>query len=250
MLLSDEIIHFVEEFELIDKEHFNKSELKAAGYRLHVGKDYAINGEVKTLEKGKNEFIQIDPFQCAILSTEERLNMPRFLIGRWNLRVSLVYKGLLWLGGPQVDPGYCGNLFCPIFNLSNSPVKLRLGGRLALIDFVRTTEFNEKECKIFKRPPNRKTIWGYEYWLESALYIERQRLIDIEKRIDKIDKKIDNFIIATMTVSSILIAVLSILVGVSDKTFSIELVSTLSVVTICISILALGISIFCRYYRK
>ena len=52
--------------------------------------------------------------------------MPRFLIGRWNIRVTVAYKGLLWVGGPQVDPGWVGHLFCPIYNLSDQEVNFKL----------------------------------------------------------------------------------------------------------------------------
>lgn len=65
--------------------------------------------------------------------------MPRFLIARWNLRVSLIYRGLLWLGALQVDPGYHGYLSSPIFNLSDQDVTLKLGEPWALIDFVTPT---------------------------------------------------------------------------------------------------------------
>ena len=96
VLLSDKIMQFVEKFGLI--LNFQKDNLKPAGYELRVGKKYAINGKIQKLTKGKE--LTINPFQCVIVSTIEKINMPRFLIARWNLRVEWVYKGLLWLGAP------------------------------------------------------------------------------------------------------------------------------------------------------
>jgi len=187
-----------------------------------------------TLEQGKNEFIKIDPFQCVIVSTIEKINLPRFLIARWNLRLDLVYKGLLWLGAPQVDPGYCGNIFCPIFNLSNKEVELRLGERLALIDFVKTTNYNENECiQKFDRSKVKKTIWDYEFKLESALYKDRKRLDDIEQIVNDVKNEVNNkfqefrdllykriYTLSTIvfTVMAIIITALSILVSVSADT--------------------------------
>ena len=184
VLLSDEIERYTQKFELIDKKHFNPDNLKPAGYELTIGRLYAMEGEVRELSQGQNE-IKIPPFQCVIISTAERINLPRFLIARWNLRVNWVYKGLLWLGAPQVDPGYCGQLFCPIFNLSKEPVTISFGDSIALIDFTRTTNFSEK-CKPYKRPPKRKTIYDYNIKLESALFSEvEQKIKDIKDNTDK-----------------------------------------------------------------
>ncbi|KFD42568.1 hypothetical protein HY02_00295 [Peptococcaceae bacterium SCADC1_2_3] len=126
VLLSDEIERYVCEFKLIDP--FNSENLKAASYQLTVGDEYAVGGEIGKLydEAGKNK-IKIPPFEVTVIKTKEMINMPRFLIGRWNIRVSKAYDGLLWVGGPQVDPGYVGHLYCPIYNLSNREVIYRVG---------------------------------------------------------------------------------------------------------------------------
>ncbi len=147
VLLSDEIEHYVYSFKLIDP--FDCKNLDPAAYKLTIGDEYSIGGERKRLydESGKNE-ITIPPFEVAIIKTYERVNLPRFLIARWNIKVSLAYKGLLWVGGPQVDPGYVGYLFCPIYNLSNNNVTLKYKDPIAVIDFVKTTPF-KKEKYLF-----------------------------------------------------------------------------------------------------
>lgn len=83
----------------------------------------------------------IPSYQVAIVQIRETLNLPKFLIGRWNIRVKRAYEGLLWVGGAQVDPGFRGHLCCPIYNLSNKEVRLEFGDTLAMIDFVVTTPF-------------------------------------------------------------------------------------------------------------
>jgi len=218
VLLSDEIERYAKKFELIDKENFNKEFLKPAGYRLTIGSEYAIDGKIYSLIKGKNEAIIIPPFQCAILSTTEKINLPRFLIGRWNLRVSLVYKGLLWLGGAQVDPGWYGHLYCPIFNLSNKEVELKLGEPFALIDFVATTPFS-KLCKEYIRPPKRRRLPQYETGLKSALFTGVGDRIDkiedkLEKNIDKFQDRLNSFISTNYIIISVIVTVLSILIVV------------------------------------
>jgi hypothetical protein len=43
--------------------------------------------------------------------------------------------------GPQVEPGYKGYLSCPLYNLTNRPIRIRRGDEFATIDFERTTDF-------------------------------------------------------------------------------------------------------------
>ena len=56
----------------------------------------------------------------------------------------MVYRGLVWVGSLQVDPGYQGFLFCPIYNLSNKPQTLIYKDPLFIIDFVLTTPSPDK----------------------------------------------------------------------------------------------------------
>lgn len=144
VLLSDEIERYVAWFRLIDP--FDCNNLDPAAYKLTVGDECAVGGEKKELcdEPNKNK-ITIPPFEVAVIKTHETVNLPRFLIARWNIYITLAYEGLVWVGGPQVDPGYVGHLFCPVYNLSDKEVTLRLHDTIAIIDFIKTTSFkNEK----------------------------------------------------------------------------------------------------------
>src|SRR5260370_37598000 len=62
VLLSDAIERCVKAFGLIPP--FNPENLKPANYKLTIGNEYAINGEIHSLsdEAGKNE-IRIHPFE-------------------------------------------------------------------------------------------------------------------------------------------------------------------------------------------
>jgi deoxycytidine triphosphate deaminase len=129
VLLSDEIIFYSENCNLIHP--FVRENLKPAGYELTVGDEYFLSGSFFDLdpENDKKKTVTIPPFDVAILKTTEIVCLPRYLIARWNIRVKHAYAGLLWVGGPQVDPGYVGHLFCPIYNLSDKHVTLPIGER-------------------------------------------------------------------------------------------------------------------------
>jgi deoxycytidine triphosphate deaminase len=146
VLLSDEIAFYAENHQLISP--FDRVNLKPAGYELTIGDEYFLSGEFLTLDSSadENNKIIIPPFEVAVIKTAEILCLPRYLIARWNIRVKYAYSGLLWVGGPQVDPGWVGHLFCPIYNLSDKPVTLRAGDPIALMDFVKTTPYNKDFC--------------------------------------------------------------------------------------------------------
>jgi len=241
VLLRDEILYYQRSCNLI--EPFEIENLKPAAYKLRVGDQYSVEGESNHLRSGQK--LTIGPFQVAIIKTRERVNLPHFLIGRWNIQVSKAYKGLLWVGGPQVDPGYSGYLFCPIYNLSSSPVELKQGESLAVIDFVKTTPHDKQNDTSFEEAWNNLDgDWEYadrEGWseppkpdkykedmtakdeitfedydpekLKSALFAEvEDNLNEMEKQINQLENALRLSIAAIVTIISILFTVLSIIV--------------------------------------
>ena len=148
VLLSDQIQRYcADDPKLISP--FKPENLRPAGYDLTVGSHYAKGEQIETIKEG--EVFEIEPYSVTVIEIHETLNVPEFLIGRWNIRVDLAYTGLLWVGGAQVDPGFKGKLACPIYNLSAKKVALFGGKPLAMIDFVTTTPFLEGKSIRFKR---------------------------------------------------------------------------------------------------
>jgi deoxycytidine triphosphate deaminase len=159
VLLSDKIKKYCgEDCRLIYP--FELENLKPAGYDLRVGSHYAKGEQIFTLKEWAG--FDIEPYSVAVIETLETLNIPEFLIGRWNIRVTLAYEGLLWVGGAQVDPGFRGRLSCPIYNLSAKKVSLTYGQPLAMIDFVTTTPFVEHKSLRFDWS-KRKSLIFKEY---------------------------------------------------------------------------------------
>jgi deoxycytidine triphosphate deaminase len=226
VLLNDAIQKCVDAFGLITP--LSKENLKPANYKLRIGDEYALKGEIKTLsdQPGQNQ-ITIDPFDVAVIKTLETINMPRFLIARWNIRVQLAYEGLLWVGGPQVDAGYVGYLFCPIYNLSDKPVTLTHGDPIAVIDFVKTSPFNPDVSMDYPHVlPERILFEDYNpQKLRSALatrVVSQLNEFDeniknlskvVEERMASAQGRIDNFVSITFAVVGLLFAAVTLFFG-------------------------------------
>ncbi len=246
VLLSDEIERYVEDFHLI--KPFDAENLKPASYRLTVGTEYAIGGNHRELQDkpGKREVI-IPPFEVAIISTREKISMPTDLIGRWNLRVSKVYEGLLWIGGAQVDPGYKGHLYCPIYNLSVENVSLYLNEPFAAIDFVKTTDYVEGKSKPYKQ--KRLKFDDYNWKLQSGLFTEVPgRMNRIEDQVGRFGNLVYGALVILLTFIAIIVALLSIIFGsLSQSEIDFQ---PWSCVSVALSILALSFSSFSFYKSK
>lgn len=196
VLLSDEIDFYCDKHEMIVP--YNKEDnLQPASYDVSLGKKYQRNGERFELTD-KNPSLKLKPHEAVVISTKEKLTMPRFLIGRWNPRVTTLFDGIVWVGGVHIDPGFEGNLFVPIYNLSREPVVLQLGQRIASIDFVKTTKFSGK-CKEYENKP------------KDQLTHPGSGLEDIRDEIKDFPKKIENYQSINLTVLSIIIAAISII---------------------------------------
>ena len=117
---------------------------------------YIWGGEHRRLDH--SEGIILEPHQVAVVCSAETLRIPRDIIARWSLRVTNIYEGLLWTGGAQVDPGWEGPLFCPIYNLAERNVVLKFGEPMFAIDFSLTTELGD-EYNSLREEPAYNRIW-------------------------------------------------------------------------------------------
>ena len=157
ILLSDQIHYYINELNppLLHNphgKHISERELveclDAASYKLRLGDEAHVGGE--WVRVSADNPLVIPAHQVAVVKTHEDVNLPRFLIARWNLRVKWVYEGLLWTGGPQVDPGWQGQLYCPIYNLAERQIVIPHKERVFTMDFALTTP-----------PPENTTTEGY-----------------------------------------------------------------------------------------
>lgn len=239
VLLSDRIQWYATTYKMIDP--FYPSKLKPAGYELSVGDLFSIQGKTHSLAADRpDDEIVIDPFEVVVIQTLERLNLPTFLIARWNVRTRWAYRGLLWVGAAQVDPGFKGYLACPLYNLSDKPVRLHRGDEIAVIDFVTTT--HPTKTSISYDPYKRTRVLFEDYdpnALKSALATQAQeRLASVEAGIKELRARVEAAVTVIATAVGILVAALALFVS---KEYP-ESISRFSSATL-LAILALVIAI-------
>jgi deoxycytidine triphosphate deaminase len=244
VLLSDEILYYCQNYSLLDP--FEAENIKPANYELRVGFNYAVNGKKYEIQKG--EELTIPPFEVAVIEILETVNMPPFLIGRWNIRVSWAYEGLVWVGGPQVDAGFRGILLCPIWNLSNKPFRIKSGEAIAVIDFQTTTPLTTAS-KIYKWAERKRFVFQ-DYKPEALLSglaplarftgEELHRLkADISSQGENIRSRVDYFVVVTFTALGILTAAITILITrPSDAHFWDPAALALSTCTLVVALMA------------
>jgi deoxycytidine triphosphate deaminase len=136
-MLTSEHIRFYHEVVGGMIRPFNRELLKPASYELTLGARYMSEGADRVLDEEDPRLV-IPPNSIVFVSMQQVLCLPHYIVGRFDLAIDLIYQGLLLGTGPQVDPGFQGALSCPLHNISNAEIELRLGNPFAKIDFVKT----------------------------------------------------------------------------------------------------------------
>ena len=179
VLLSDQIEYYIRELDPplvsnpdgspLDSSDLNDPQngcLDAASYKLRLGDQAHVGG--KQVQVSEDKPLVLPAHQMAVVKTHESVNVPRFLVARWNIRVQWVYEGLLWVGGPQVDPGWGGQLYCPIYNLAEREVVIPYLERVFTMDFTRTTPLHDDDPATYgyktkpHKPARQKTLQDHD----------------------------------------------------------------------------------------
>ena len=207
VLLSDKIEDYIEKTGLIML--YDKKNIEPASYDLRLGSECYTKAKRRLLRDDDPDFL-IEPYELAVISIYENLNVPRYLVGRWNIRIGLIYKGVLLVSGPQVDPGFRGRLYCTIFNLSTTTIRLRYKEHVATIDFAKTSLFGKK-CKKFKQKKYQLSEYLPSYPLESGPADIRERVRKTEDIVSRMENRVSAFQTVTFTVLGIIIAALALM---------------------------------------
>lgn len=141
-MLTSEHIRFYDEAVGGMIRPFEERRLRPASYEMTLGARCVVEGKDVLLDEG-NPWLEIPQNSIAFVSFQQVLCLPHYVVGRFDLAIKFIYQGLLLGTGPQVDPGFQGALGCPLHNISNNPILIRLGEDVAKVDFVKTIQRRE-----------------------------------------------------------------------------------------------------------
>lgn len=121
--------------------NFKESSLKGATYDVAVG-DRVIWWDTKKQTKCEKDLtidpiFTLEPNSIMFVELDTRFQIPNYMIMRFNLKITHVYKGLLLGTGPIVDPGYVGKLSIPLHNLTANSYTFRRGEKMIAMEFTK-----------------------------------------------------------------------------------------------------------------
>ncbi len=214
VLLQDKIRMLAEQ-EVLITEGYDESNVQPASYDLTLGKECYTGTRGRFELTDRNPILSIESYDIAVVSTQEELKLPQYIIGRFNIRIGLIYRGILLVTGPQVDPGYEGKLYTVLYNFSRQPIQLHLDEHVTTIDFIKTTQFDASEIPEDKRfKPTRRTFGDYLVSLQSA---PKADLLD---RIGVMEKRLEKFIYLQLSImGGVILAVIAIVLAVVFSLF-------------------------------
>lgn len=118
---------------------FDRSLLQGASYDMRIGGKYIRGGVSRELISPEIS-IKLEPGEFVVLSTYEYLALPQNLVGHNGLMSDWAKQGLVCLFGAQIDPGFHGHLFVPVFNAGDGPVLIQLHTPFFTVEFTNTTQ--------------------------------------------------------------------------------------------------------------
>ena len=154
MFLSDQDIAKRVETKKIIIEPFDKKFIQPAAYDLRLHTNFRIfkNSNISHIDVKKpfdvTEFVQIKndgnfvihPREFILASTLESISLPNNIVGVLEGRSSLGRIGLIvHATAAFVGPGFSGHLTLEMSNISNLPIKLYPGMRIAQLGFITMT---------------------------------------------------------------------------------------------------------------
>ena len=151
--------------------------LKTASYEAHIGGRFIRwneHGNRHDQEIKRGDSCILPANSISFVQVEPTFRLPNYIAIRFNLRITLVHRGLLLGTGPLVDPGFEGKLLIPLHNLTATDYDLDTNEALIWIEFTKTT-FGHKPSELIASrerhnvpfPDNKKNL-SPDYYLRKA----------------------------------------------------------------------------------
>lgn len=119
-------------------------------FDLNLGDEAFVTGSDEPIKLKKNGFLTIRSGCFALLTTNEKINMPSYLMGFIAVRFSYKKLGLINISGFHVDPGYNGKLIFSVYNVGPNDIIMRQGQPVFSIFFQRLSDDLSIDLSSFK----------------------------------------------------------------------------------------------------
>lgn len=108
----------------------SQRDVEPAAYNLSLGTFYLhVDGE--EYKKGVKPYcepsITLPARRVSVLSTNEKIILPKNLCAKVGITFSLAKKGLIALFGPMIDPGYNDHFIAVVYNVTNRSITIPIG---------------------------------------------------------------------------------------------------------------------------
>ncbi len=168
-------------------------------YDLRLGSEVYLSTKDAPFKLSElNPYLAIGPGEFAILMTYEFLHIPADLIGFISLRFTWAGQGLINISGFHVDPTYKGYVVFSVYNAGPRNVVLKYMDRVFMILFATLPRKVEKE-----RSPGHKTL---PLDIVSSVKGPPISLWSLDKRLKKLETRLEFFILIASTILAALIA--------------------------------------------
>lgn len=110
--------------------------LKKGGSKAFLGEFERQTPDYKVVAsyESKDKYVTLEPGDYVLMNTIENVNLPEDICGHIFTRSTLYRCGILFLC-TQIAPGYSGELTFGLKNISEFPVKIEMGARVAHVQF-------------------------------------------------------------------------------------------------------------------
>ncbi len=167
-------------------EPFDVDKLKGVTYECTFsGEAHQFDpktSKMKEINLNTGEELILEQNSITYLKIEETFRVPEYMVLRFNLSVSNAYKGVLLGTGPIVDPGFEGNLFIPLHNLTGNKYVIKKGASLIRVEFTKLSghiDWNNKKKVLFPQlnPITKSTPQNANFseFINKALFDPKER---------------------------------------------------------------------------
>lgn len=165
---------------------FHDDCVQPASYDLRVGKFAYVSSQKQPTAMTEGGSILLDPGNFMLITTYERLTLPKNVRGKVGLRSRHSLAGLVNLSGPQIDPGFSGHLTLGIVNMGPRRRVIQFKERFFTVEFDRLEQTPERQYSgTFQRTEHIAPAL-----IDAVTDDESRSIPDMTRRLAKAEREI------------------------------------------------------------